>query len=118
MAATRSRFASTRAPLGLLWILVSVGLLGACAPKAGVGAVLEIQAPADDQDADVFVDGNYIGQVNALDAAGTGGLKLAPGVHRVEIRKHGRFPVQKTVSVARGGASVVVVVAELLEDPS
>lgn len=91
---------------------------GGCAPKPGVGATLEIQAPAADQDADVFVDGNYIGQINALGAAGTTGLKLAPGVHRVEIRKHGRFPVQKTVSVKRGGEATIVVIAELLDDPS
>ncbi len=79
--------------------------------------MLRIEAPQADQDADVYVDGNYVGQIDALDDAGTKGLQLAPGVHRVEIRKPGRFPVQKTVRVPTRGTPTVVVVAELLEDP-
>jgi hypothetical protein len=80
--------------------------------------MLKIETPQADQDADVFVDGNYVGQVSALGTAGTGGLKLAPGVHRLEIRKPGRFPVQKTLRVPTKGSSPIVVEAELLEDPS
>ena len=79
--------------------------------------MLKIEAPEADRDADVYVDGNYVGQIDALDAAGTKGLQLAPGVHRLEIRKPGRFPVQKTLRVPNRGASPIVVSAELLEDP-
>lgn len=79
--------------------------------------MLKIEAPAEDLDADVYVDGNYVGQINGLDDAGTKGLQLAPGVHRVEIRKPGRFPVQKTIRVPTRGATAIVVGAELLEDP-
>jgi hypothetical protein len=79
--------------------------------------VLRIEAPAQDADADVYVDGNYIGQVGGLASAGTSGIQLAPGVHRVEIRKPGRFPVQRTVRVDRTTPAEVVVRAELLEDP-
>ncbi len=96
----------------------SLLLLGACRPAAGTGAPLSIEVPAEDTDADVYVDGNYIGQVSALTAAGTEPLVLAPGVHRLEVRKPGRFPVQRTLHVEGGtDAAPVVIQAELLEDP-
>ncbi len=96
----------------------SLLLLGACRPAVGTGAPLSIEVPSEDGDADVYVDGNYIGQVDSLTAAGTQPLVLAPGVHRLEVRKPGRFPVQRTLRVEGGpGAQPVVVQAELLEDP-
>lgn len=91
--------------------------VAACRPSVGTGATLRIQAPEEDRDADVYVDGNYVGQVNALSAAGVEGLQLAPGVHRVEIRKAGRFPVQRTVKVDKSGPKEVTVEAELLTNP-
>ncbi len=94
-------------------------LLGACRPAPGTGAPLAIEVPDADTDADVYVDGNYVGQVGSLTAAGADPLVLAPGVHRLEVRKPGRFPVQRTIRVEGGqGAEPVVVQAELLEDPS
>jgi PEGA domain len=82
--------------------------------RSDVASVLEIGVvdPAD-LDADVWVDGQYIGQVGAV----SGQLKLAPGVHRVEVRKPGHFPVQRTVRVDRKPAASVHVEAELLGDP-
>jgi hypothetical protein len=71
-----------------------------------------------DLDAEVFVDGNYVGQVKALRVPETGPILLAPGIHRVEVRKPGRFPVQRTVEVAKQSKAPVVVRAELLEDPA
>ncbi|MGE5864492.1 MAG: hypothetical protein ACM32J_05280, partial [Rhizobacter sp.] len=45
-------------------------LLGACATRsagsAEQAAPLKIEVPAEDLDAEVFVDGNYVGQVKAL----------------------------------------------------
>ena len=38
-------------------------------------------------------------------------------VHRVEVRKPGRFPVQRTVRVDGDTPAEIVVDAELLEDP-
>ena len=97
-------------------------LLSACALRAAGGAdqaaPLKIEVPQDDLDAEVFVDGNYVGQVKALDVPETGPILLAPGIHRVEVRKPGRFPVQRTVTVERSHRAPVVVRAELLEDPS
>ena len=96
-----------------------VTLMAACRPAPGTGAPLAIEVPEPDVDADVYVDGNYIGQVRSLTAAGAEPLVLAPGVHRLEVRKPGRFPVQRTIRVEGGsGSAPVVVQAELLEDPA
>jgi hypothetical protein len=100
----------------LLALLAGLAIAG-CRPAPGKGATLRVAAPEADRDADVYIDGNYVGQINALGAAGTGGLQLAPGVHRVEIRKAGRFPVQRTVTVERNGPDEVTVQAELLTNP-
>jgi hypothetical protein len=72
-----------------------------------------LEITSDTTDADVWVDGQYIGQVAAV----SGHLKLATGVHRVEIRKPGHFPVQRTVRVEKNGGGAVVVEATLLADP-
>ena len=85
--------------------------------KRGQSTALVINAPDADLDAEVYVDGNYIGQVRALRQRSTGPLLLAPGVHRVEVRKPGRFPVQWTVRVDGDAPAEIVVDAELLEDP-
>jgi hypothetical protein len=87
-----------------------------CAHTPGAGreaptSVLEITANVPE--ADVWVDGEYIGQVEAV----SGKLKLRAGVHRVEIRKPGHFPVQRTVEVEKKAGGVVSVEAELLTDP-
>lgn len=80
-------------------------------------SALQVVVPDADRDAEVWVDGNYVGLVSALDVESTGDLRLAPGVHRVEVRKPGRFPYQRTVTVERTGAPPTIVLeAELLED--
>lgn len=74
-------------------------------------SMLEISSEVGD--ADVWVDGQYIGQVTEV----SGRLALTPGVHRVEIRKPGHFPVQRTIRVDKRGGGSVHMSAELLEDP-
>ena len=102
---------------GLITMLCVVTVLG-CAHQRGTASVLVIDAPAEDQDAEVYVDGNYVGNVMGLRTAGPpGGLRLAPGVHRVEVRKPGRFPFQRTVRVEPRAPATTVVHVELLEDP-
>jgi hypothetical protein len=96
---------------------ISVVLLLACRQTPQSGATLQLTVAPEDRDADVWVDGNYIGTVNDLQGRATGPLQLAPGAHRVEVRKTGRFPVQRTVNVVAGGPSSVAIEAELLEDP-
>ena len=95
--------------------LVALVSVAACTTGPGPNtkapsSLLKISA---DDDADVWVDGQYIGQVSAV----SGRLELAPGVHRVEVRKAGHFPVQRTVRVDKKGGETLIVSAELLEDP-
>ncbi|PRQ04363.1 PEGA domain protein [Enhygromyxa salina] len=96
-------------------VLLAFALALGCAHGPGARAaptsLLEIASVTTD--ADVWVDGQYIGQVAAV----SGQLRLAPGVHRVEVRKPGHFPVQRTVRVEKHGGGSVVVEAELLTDP-
>jgi hypothetical protein len=108
-----SRRARSRVGVGVLVGLLALaqGCVHAREGREGPSSLLEITS--DTADADVWVDGQYIGQVAAV----SGRLKLAPGVHRVEIRKPGHFPVQRTVRVEKQGGGAVVVDAELLADP-
>ena len=103
--------------------LAGCATLGGCATRKAAGgpdqaAPLVVEVPDADLDAEVYVDGNYVGQVKALRVPETGPILLAPGIHRVEVRKPGRFPVQRTVEVAKQSRTPVVVRAELLEDPA
>jgi hypothetical protein len=98
-----------------VWVIVLA--LAACVPQTGPGATLQVTTAPEDRDADVYVDGNYIGRVADLEREGAPKLELAPGSHRVEVRKPGRFPVQRTVRIVAGGPSTVTLTAELLEDP-
>ncbi|TPV92980.1 MAG: PEGA domain-containing protein [Myxococcales bacterium FL481] len=96
--------------------LLSPGCRGGATNSPQAAAVLRIEVVEADQDADVYVDGNYVGQVRGVNAADAP-IQLAEGTHRVEIRKPGRFPVQRTVDVRAGGPATVSVRAELLGDP-
>ena len=99
------------------WLALALGLaLSACRP-AGAGTALRIETPAADADADVFVDGNYVGQVSEIAQDPEAPVMLAPGVHRVEVRKAGRFPVQRTVRVDADTPAQTLIEAELLENP-
>lgn len=108
-------------PLRVLVLSVVLGAaLGQGSGCAGthVRVALRIEAPQDDRDAEVYVDGNYVGQVRAVQEASTGPIQLGPGLHRLEIRKPGRFPQQQTVEVTRQSPAEIVVHAELLQDPT
>jgi hypothetical protein len=101
----------------ILVVVLSTTFGAGCRPDPDKWSVLRIETAQQDLDADVFVDGHYIGQVSAILRSRNRGIMLAPGVHRLEVRKPGRFPVQKTIRVD-GSRSVVVVQAELLTDPT
>jgi hypothetical protein len=98
----------------LAFALVLPLLVGCAHTKAGRDAPTSLlEITSDTPDADVWVDGQYIGQVSAV----SGQLRLAAGVHRVEVRKPGFFPVQRTVRVSKQAGGAVVVDAEMLTDP-
>ncbi|MEE9386952.1 MAG: PEGA domain-containing protein [Nannocystaceae bacterium] len=114
MVARISRWGGSGFVGGLL--LLHSGCHGGASNAPGRAVALRVMVSEADVDADVYVDGQYVGQVRALESA-VGPLRLAPGVHRVEVRKPGRFPVQRTVRVDEGAGPVVEVRAELLADP-
>lgn len=97
---------------------LAIALVG-CRPRAGTVApvALRITVVDADADADVYVDGHYMGQVRALSGDPLGTVQLTPGTHRVEVRKAGRFPVQRTVRVDADSPAELRLDAELLEDP-
>lgn len=107
-----SRFGSRTRLAAVVAVVLAVG--PGCRPSPEKTTTLRIATPEPDMDAEVYVDGNYVGQVSALVDRP---ILLAPGVHRVEVRKPGRFPVQRTVRIERDAPSQVVIEAELLEDP-
>lgn len=115
----RSRFDSIERWLGAV---VLVAAVTACRPsgQTATPVMLRIEVADADADADVYVDGHYVGQARALGggADGLGTIQLAPGVHRVEVRKAGRFPVQRTVRVDGDSPAQIELTAELLSDPS
>ena len=111
---------SSRARLGgpARWVLaLALALAPAGCKHADAGTSLRVTVPPEDLDADLFVDGHYVGQVGAMGKEPVGPVTLAPGVHRVEVRKSGRFPVQRTVRVDAKSPPETVIDAELLEDP-
>lgn len=107
----------------LFGLVVAVALAGSACKRRELSGVeqsapLVLEVAPGDLDAEVFVDGNYVGQVKVLQDPATGPLLLAPGIHRIEVRKPGRFPVQVSATVKKDRTGPVVVRAELLEDPN
>jgi hypothetical protein len=116
MVPTRSASkCSSRARGAAALLCLSMLASSACAHRSSgrTPPVSVLEIATETRDADVWVDGEYIGQVAAV----SGRLRLGPGTHRVEIRKPGHFPVQRTITVGREGGGTVVVEAELLGDP-
>jgi hypothetical protein len=113
--ACSSRALARRGATSCLGLCLGLLLL-ACRTVDG-GTSLRIEVPEADRDADLCVDGHYVGQVGAVGKEPVGPVMLAPGVHRVEVRKPGRFPVQRTVRVDRETPAETILEAELLEDP-
>jgi hypothetical protein len=104
--------------------LLALSLASACARDAKGDTTntpgstqLRVVVAEGDADAELWVDGNYVGQLGEFEDERVGRPLLAPGVHRVEVRKPGRFPVQTTVEVAKDAPAEVVLEAELLADP-
>ena len=80
-------------------------------------SALRVVVPEADKDAELWIDGNYVGQLGEFDDERVGLPLMAPGVHTVEVRKPGRFPVQRSVDVPRDAPPETRFEAELLADP-
>ena len=112
-----------RARISSVALVLALAPLGACAHEGGgrsrepVGSALRVVVAAEDSDAELWVDGQYVGQISELSDPRIGPPLLAPGVHRVEVRKPGHFPVQRTVDVPRDAPPETTVEAELLSNP-
>ena len=120
---SRFAFTSLRNHRAVRWLVVvalAVGSSGvsACQARRASSSTLVLDAPQADADADVFVDGTYVGRLGEIGKGDLPPIKLGPGVHRLEVRKSGRFPVQRTIRVDKDAPAEIVVDAELLEDPS
>ena len=78
---------------GWLGLLLLVCFVVSCASSnPQVYSQLSLEVQPSDMDAEVYVDGNYIGQLAEIQGKARGkigALRLAPGVHRLEIRKPG-----------------------------
>lgn len=90
---THAIVAALQRPLAILALLVAA-FLGACGGTPNVSGtrarypVLRVLCPV--ADADIFIDETYVGEVRTF----PGGVKIPPGLHRIEIRHdryHSRF---------------------------
>ena len=70
----------------------------AVVPGAGYGGV---RIAVDQRDAEVFVDGHYMGVVDDFDGTFQQ-VNLEPGPHRVEVRRDGFEPVTVNVNIQPG----------------
>jgi len=81
--------------------LLLVSWLTACAGGSTASRVTSDQAilyvRSNVRDAQLYVDGRFIGPLDAL----AGGVALAAGVHRLELRHEDYFSTYREVQVAR-----------------
>ena len=81
--------------------LLVVSWLTACAPGAAANRVTSgasiIYITSNVGDAQVYVDGRFIAPLDAL----RGGVAVAPGAHRVELRHDDYFSSYREVQVGR-----------------
>lgn len=75
--------------------------LAACGPKVGPNGVTAddaiILVKSNVRDAQVYVDGRFVAPLQAL----RGGVAVAPGVHRFELRHEDYFSAYLEMKVAR-----------------
>lgn len=85
---------------------------------AQTGSNLVVLTAPEHADADLFVDGQYLGVVQEQGQSRAEPVRLAPGTHRVELRKPGYFPYQRALRVPSSDApSQIDLRAELFEKP-
>ena len=90
----------TRALLLVSWITAcgacaACGAGGAASRATSTQAILYIHSNV--RDAQLYVDGRFIGPLDALG----GGIAVEPGTHRLELRHEDYFSTYREVEVAR-----------------
>lgn len=69
---------------------------------AASGAVVPLQIAADPPDVEIYLDGEYRGELARWRDRT---LPVAPGPHRIELRREGYFPLRREIEVGPDGAS-------------
>ncbi|HHT9146992.1 MAG TPA: PEGA domain-containing protein [Candidatus Wunengus sp. YC61] len=98
--------------LSLVLILV---LMGCGTPKEatiGVGNEGAIKIVCNPADAEVFIDGASMGEVNRYDG-NPGYIKLSSGTHKVEIKKEGYAPYSRDVYSSKSLQTIEVTLRKL-----
>ena len=98
--------------LSLLLILV---LLGCGTPKEatiGVGNEGAMRIVCSPGDAEVFIDGASMGEVNRYDGK-PGYIKLSSGTHKVEIKKEGYVSYSRDVYSSKSLQTIEVTLRKL-----
>jgi len=72
-------------------------------PSPPPAAVVPLYLAADPPDVEIYLDGQYMGQ---LDRWRDATLPTTPGVHRLELRRAGYFPLRRTIEVGPQGTSL------------
>lgn len=103
----------TRPNLALALALVAAGLLGACATPAPAPILTQfggndgaLQFLITPDDADVYVDADYMGK--AREFTGDRTLVLERGLHAVEVRRDGYLTLFRQVQTTQGLLEVLV----------
>lgn len=84
----------TRMLLAVCWLTACGPRVAATGPVAG-DAIVFIQSNV--RDAQVYVDGRFIAPLDAL----VGGIAVAPGAHRLELRHDDYFSSYLALALAR-----------------
>lgn len=88
--------------LSLLAAIVVVALVAGCSTgmhRARSRPLAGLVVHCRPADADVFVDGRFVGQARGFERAP---LRLSPGLHRVELRHHGYFASYHETQMVEG----------------
>ena len=93
----------TRALGALAWLAI------ACGPRTGpnraTGDDAIVYLRSNVRDAEVYIDGKFVAPLNALG----GGVAIAPGMHRIELRREDYFSSYLELQLARAERKKVAI---------
>lgn len=92
----------TRAVLAAIWLTACAP--GVAANRVGPGDAI-LYVTSNVRDAEVYIDGRLVGPLDAL----RGGVAVAPGAHRLELRHEEYFSRYLEVRIARAARQKLVI---------